>query len=95
MTSESPRIEAYVLRFVLDAPDGASEAARLPTYSPEKPANPPTGHWHGVVIRVQTQEEKTFSNFADAVAFIARDIHIGDFVFHQHLHQGPEHETGK
>lgn len=83
MTSDSPRIEAYVLRFVLDAADTASDAARLAANLPEYQANPPVGHWRGVVIRVQTQEEKIFSNFADAVAFIARNVNIGDFVFSQ------------
>ncbi len=37
--------------------------------------------WHAVIVHVQTNEEKTFSDFADAVAFIARYVPIGDFSF--------------
>jgi hypothetical protein len=37
--------------------------------------------WHAVVVHVQSNEEKSFTDFADAVAFIARYVPIGDFVF--------------
>ncbi|MBI4788536.1 MAG: hypothetical protein HY782_16005 [Chloroflexi bacterium] len=62
--SETPRVESFVLRFVADAPEhGAGDAAR---------------NWHGVVVHVQTNEEKTFTHFADAIAFIARYVPVGD-----------------
>ena len=37
--------------------------------------------WRAVVVHVQTSEEKTCADFADAVAFIARYVPIGNFVF--------------
>ena len=37
--------------------------------------------WHAVVLHVQSNEEKSFTDFADAVAFIARYVPLGDFVF--------------
>lgn len=46
--------------------------------------NAPGDHasqWHGVVVHVQTNEEKSFSDFADAIAFISRYVPLGDFVF--------------
>ncbi len=38
-------------------------------------------HWHAVVVHVQTNAEKTFTDFADVVAFISRYVPIGDFSF--------------
>lgn len=38
-------------------------------------------NWHAVIVHVQTNEEKSFTDFADAVAFIARYVHVGNFVF--------------
>lgn len=66
MSPDSPRVESFVLRFVHDAPDEGVLPSRT---------------WHGVVIRVQTNEEKTFAHFADAVAFIARYVPVGEFYF--------------
>ncbi len=37
--------------------------------------------WHAVVVHVQTDEEKSFTDFADAIAFISRYVPLGDFVF--------------
>ncbi len=38
-------------------------------------------NWHAVVVHVQSNQEKNFTDFADAVAFIARYVPIGDFSF--------------
>ncbi len=38
-------------------------------------------NWHAIVVHVQSNEEKIFTDFADAVAFIARYVPIGDFSF--------------
>lgn len=38
-------------------------------------------NWHAVVLHVQTNEERICSDFADAVAFIARYVPIGGFIF--------------
>ncbi|MCI0476180.1 MAG: hypothetical protein L0Y55_08035 [Anaerolineales bacterium] len=65
MSLANSRVESFVVRFVQDAPE------------PE----PRAPHWHAVVVHVQTNEEKNFSDFADAVAFIARYVPIGDFAF--------------
>lgn len=94
--SESPRIEAYVLRFVFDTPENTGDFARTPNDSSEKPFldTTPAAGWHGVVIHVQTNQEKHFANIADALAFIARDVQIGDFAFHQPI-QGTDNETRK
>ncbi len=71
MSLENPRVDSFVLRFVHDtAEDGAPS---------------PRG-WHVVVLHVQTNEEKIFTQFADAVAFISRYVPIGDFVFQMSDH---------
>lgn len=65
MPTDSPRVESFVLRFVQDAPsDGA----------------PVRANWHAVIVHVQTNEEKSFADFADAIAFISRYVPLGDFV---------------
>jgi hypothetical protein len=89
VTSASPRIEAYVLRFVFDTPETAGDFARASNSFPE--TTPAIG-WHGIVIHVQTNQEKHFANIADALAFIARDVQLGDFVFHPAI-QGMKDET--
>ncbi len=66
-SSKTPRVESFVLRFVADAPDQGVSAE--------------TRGWHGVVVHVQSDQEKHFTNLADAIAFIARYVPIGDFVF--------------
>ncbi len=67
MASETLEVESFVMRFVRGRND------------------PGAGHdgqdWHCVVLHVQTNEEKTFTRFADAVAFISRYIQIGEFEF--------------
>jgi hypothetical protein len=68
VSPDSPRVESFVLRFVHDAPDERVLPSRA---------------WHGVVIHVQTNEEKTFAHFADAVAFIARYVPLGEFYSRQ------------
>jgi hypothetical protein len=66
LSADSPRVQSFVLRFVQDAPqDGAASA----------PA------WRGVIVNVQSNTEVNFTEFADAVAFIARDVPLGEFSF--------------
>ncbi len=64
-SSDTPRIESFVLRFVADAP--VSEASSG------------TRAWRVHVVHVQSNEEKSFANFAEAVAFLARYVPLGDF----------------
>ncbi len=84
MASETPRVESFVLRFVQDAPDRNASAHDFPD-SPQ--ARSPTDlrgartNWHIVVVHVQTNEEKSFTDFADAVAFISRHVPLGELIF--------------
>lgn len=39
------------------------------------------GAWRVHIVHVQTNEEKSFANFAEAVAFITRYVPLGDFSF--------------
>lgn len=64
---EPPRVESFLLRFVEDSPGAGSDSS--------------TRAWHAVILHVQTREEKSFVHFADAVAFIARYVPVGEFVF--------------
>lgn len=69
MSSHAPRVESFVLRFVSDAPEeGVTPGAR---------------NWHGTVVHVQTNEEKTFTAFADVVAFIERYVPVGSLNFQE------------
>jgi hypothetical protein len=83
MPVKRPRIEAYVLRFVFDSPNDESDAKAAVNDFPVSKAElgSASAGWRGVIIRVQTNEEKPFANFAEALAFIARDVHLGDFIF--------------
>ncbi len=65
--AETPRIESFILRFIEDIPEAGPESAGR--------------SWHAVILHVQSKEEKTFANFADAVAFIARYVPVGEFAF--------------
>ncbi len=67
MSSQTPRVESFVLRFVADAAESATSA--------------PARGWHGVVVHVQSDQERHFTNLADAIAFIARYVPVGDVVF--------------
>lgn len=69
MNAEISRVESFVLRFVEDVlrEESPSTAAR----------------WHAVVTHVQTGEAKPFADFADAIAFIARYVPIGNFVLQE------------
>ncbi len=69
MPSPTPRVESFVVRFVQDTPgDGAPTSAC---------------DWYGTIVHVQTNQEYSFTRLADAVAFMARYVSIGTFVFQQ------------
>jgi hypothetical protein len=78
LSLDSPRVESFVLRFVHDV---AEEGASVPTEHA----------WRGIVVHVQSNTEVNFTEFADAVAFIARYLPVGDFVF-QTEDEGPQSE---
>ncbi len=58
-----------MVRFVQDAPDDGGD-----------PAGP---GWHGVIVHVQSNEEKAFVKIADALTFMARYVAIGDLPLRQ------------
>lgn len=60
-----------------DSPQVESFIVRFVQDAPETSAS----IWHAVVVHVQTNEEKSFTDFADAIAFISRYVPLGDFVF--------------
>ncbi len=53
---------SFVLRFVCDEP--AAEAAR------------PATHWYGVIRHVQSNAERRFTDWDEAVAFIAQYVSV-------------------
>lgn len=73
MNSGVARVESFVLRFVEDD---------LRADSPNS-----SGRWHALITHVQTGEAKPFADFADAIAFIARYIPIGNFVYQDNMNQ--------
>ncbi len=64
MSSETPRVESFIVRFVQDEPDDGGPAT--------------ASGWHGVVVHVQSTQEKAFVKIADAFAFMARYVSLGD-----------------
>lgn len=81
MSSQTPRVESFVLRFVADSPDAAvTPEASSDGATANRPDQLAARGWHGVVVHVQTNEGKPFTNFADAIAFIARFVPVGDFI---------------
>jgi hypothetical protein len=91
MSSETPRVVSFVLRFVADTPTDRSistaaaspslPSAALQSDAPDREQAPDVARWHGVIVHVQTNEVKPFTHLADALAFIDRYVPIGDFVF--------------
>ncbi len=62
-----------------DSPHVESFVLRFVQDAPENGAS----QLHVVVVHVQSNEEKTFTDFADAVAFISRYVPLGDFAFNK------------
>ncbi len=56
-------VASFVLRFMQDRTDTDTDT--------------PPANWRGVVKHVQTNEEKHFTNFADAIDFIAGYVNLG------------------
>ncbi|MDE3090657.1 MAG: hypothetical protein KGJ80_14880 [Chloroflexota bacterium] len=63
------------------SPDSPRVESFVLRFVQDAPSDGAASHWHAVVVHVQTNDEKTFTDFADAVAFIARYVPVGDFVF--------------
>jgi hypothetical protein len=61
MNSE-PQLISFVVRFVSEEPTGAMER--------------PASGWHGVIRHVQSDAERHFARWQDAVAFIAQYVDV-------------------
>ncbi|UCC64637.1 MAG: hypothetical protein JSV36_06215 [Anaerolineae bacterium] len=59
-------VASFVLRFVQET-------------TTESTADRSWADWHGVIKHVQTNEERHFTCFADAVAFIATYVSLDEF----------------
>ncbi len=55
-------VVSFVLRFVYDKPSGES--------------SDPATDWHGLIRHVQSSEERRFTRWADAVAFIEQYVRV-------------------
>jgi hypothetical protein len=55
-------LTSFVLRFVSD----------------QAPADQAAGAWHGVIRHVQTNQERAFTRWAEAVTFIQQYIELND-----------------
>ncbi len=65
MDSEA-NLTSFVLRFVFDQPPEVAESASAPVVQT----------WHGVIRHVQTNQERHFTRWAEAEAFIAQYIEL-------------------
>ncbi len=64
MTTETPRVESFIVRFIQDAPEDGQPSAASP--------------WHGVIVHVQSNQEKAFVRVADALSFMAHYVSLPD-----------------
>ncbi len=64
MASETPRVESFVVRFIQDVPEDGQPSAAPP--------------WHGVIVHVQSNQEKAFVRVADAISFMAHYVSLPD-----------------
>ena len=62
--SPETNVVSFVLRFVYDEP-------------PDRSAHLVAG-WHGVIRHVQSDAERPFTRWRDAVAFIEQYVHVGE-----------------
>lgn len=60
------KVVSFVLRFVLDEPTAD--------------APHPAAGWRGLIRHVQSGEERHFTRWADAAAFIAHYVHVDETV---------------
>lgn len=76
--SGEPNLDSFVLRFVRNGE--TASATSLSGASPERTAARPA-NWHGVIRHVQSNRERVFNRWADAVAFIGEfvDVHAQSF----------------
>jgi hypothetical protein len=78
MSSQDP-IASFVLRFVQSRMNDDS-------------ADPPQADWHGVIKHVQSNTERHFARFSDAVSFIASYVSLDEGAEADHLALFPDAE---
>jgi len=78
MSSQDP-IASFVLRFVQSRVIDGS-------------ADPSQTDWHGVIKHVQSNTERHFARFSDAVAFIASYVSLNEGAETEHLALFPDTE---
>ncbi len=67
MSASAPRVESFIVRFIENRPDpGGGEGLH---------------DWRGVIVHIQTNQIRGFTDFAEAVAFISHHVRLGDFNF--------------
>lgn len=74
LPAAEPNLDSFVLRFVRSGEPAQPGAA--PQYSHRPPENGAPGSWHGVIRHVQSNRERVFSRWADAVAFISEFVNV-------------------
>ncbi len=67
MDSEA-NLTSFVLRFVFDRPSETTESAPVPL----------SQAWHGVIRHVQTNQERHFTRWAEAVAFVEQYVDLNE-----------------
>ena len=67
MESEA-NLTSFVLRFVSDQPSDLTESALVSG----------SQTWHGIIRHVQTNQERHFTRWAEAVAFIEQYVDLGE-----------------
>lgn len=73
-TASEPNLDSFVLRFVRSGEAVAGSPGAQGGTAPSDGRE--TASWHGVIRHVQSNRERAFSRWADAVAFIAEFVDV-------------------
>jgi hypothetical protein len=81
--SPETEVVSFVLRFVYDAEGGTGPPEAPPREPAGQPAEDegagaPRKSWYGLIRHVQTNEERRFAHWSEAVAFIERHVDLGE-----------------
>jgi hypothetical protein len=81
LPAAEPNLDSFVLRFVRSGEP--AQPAGAPKNSPGGPESTAPGSWHGVIRHVQSNRERAFSRWADAVAFISEFVSVQETTIQQ------------
>jgi len=87
-TSTEPNLDSFVLRFVRSGEPASGRPASGGAGTQGAAVSPCDGQamsWHGVIRHVQSNRERAFSRWSDAVAFISEFVDVRD---HGTMHNG-------